>query len=397
MLNTGMAAALAAVVAFVQPTPTAPERKTCKAADGVPIVYTAAGSGEPALVFIHGGFANRGFWDEQIKAFSPRHRVAALDLPGHGESGADRKKWGMPEFGDDVRAVVQAEGLEKVVLFGNSLGNSLGGPVAVEAALRLPGRVLGVVGIDTFQMLGGQPVEQARKQAEAFRSDYAGNIKVMVKRLFHPDAPPALMADAAQRMLHTPPEVAYQMLLSLGGYDEPAAVGRLTVPLLAINGDLYGTDLTNVRNVKPDFEVIVMEHMGHYPMLERPQQFDGHVSEVVTALVRHAAEGKPLQLAGALAPPKARKEVRLTPAQLDRCTGRYEIAPGFVLTITREGDRLMSQATGQPQVEIFAESESEFFPKVFDAQLSFELKDPGPAKNVILHQAGRDVSARRLE
>ncbi len=392
MLDTGIAAVLVAM-AFAQPTAAAPERKTCKAADGVSIVYTAAGSGEPALVFIHGGFANRSFWDEQVEAFAPRHRVVALDLPGHGESGADRKKWGMPELGDDVRAVVEAEGLSKLVLFGNSLG----GPIAVEAALRLPGKVLGVVGIDTFQMLGGQPVEQARRQAEAFRSDYAGSIKAMVKRLFHPDAPPALMADAEQRMLHTPPEVAYQILLSLGSYDEVAAVGRLTVPLLAINGDLYGTDLTNVRNVKPDFEAIVMKHMGHYPMLERPRELDGHVSEVVAALARHAADGKPMQLADALAPPKARKEVRLTTAQLDRCTGRYEIAPGFVLTITREGDRLLSQATGQPTVEIFAESEQEFFPKAFDARLSFEVEGDGPAKGVVLHQGGRDVPARRLE
>ena len=72
MLNTAIAATLASAMAFAQAGPAGPERKTCKAADGVPIVYSAAGSGEPALVFIHGGFANRGFWDEQIKAFSPR-------------------------------------------------------------------------------------------------------------------------------------------------------------------------------------------------------------------------------------------------------------------------------------------------------------------------------------
>jgi hypothetical protein len=137
--------------------------------------------------------------------------------------------------------------------------------------------------------------------------------------------------------------------------------------------------------------------MGHYPMLERPEEFDGHVSDAVTALVRHAADGKPIQLAGALPPPKIRKEVRLTPAQLDRCVGRYEIAPGFVLAITREGDRLLSQATGQPSFEIFAESESEFFPKAFDAQLTFDLKEPGPAKGVVLHQRGQDVPAKRLE
>jgi len=112
-------------------------------------------------------------------------------------------------------------------------------------------------------------------------------------------------------------------------------------------------------------------------MLERPQEFDGLVSEAVAALVRH--------------------EVRLTPAQLDRCVGRYEIAPGFVLAITRDGERLISQATGQPTIEIFPESESEFFVKVMDAQLSFDLESPGPAKAVVLHQSGRDTPARRLE
>jgi len=109
----------------------------------------AAGAGEPALVFIHGGLADRTFFDGQLKAFAGRYRVIALDLAGHGESGANRTKWGIPEFGADVKAVVEAEKLKRVILFGNSLG----GPTAIEAALLLPDRVIGVVGIDTFQSL----------------------------------------------------------------------------------------------------------------------------------------------------------------------------------------------------------------------------------------------------
>ncbi len=392
MLEIGVAAALVAMAAVGQPTSATPERKTCKAADGIPIVYSAAGSGEPALVFIHGGFANRAFWDEQIKTFSPRHRVIALDLPGHGESGADRKKWGLPEFGDDVRAVVEAEGVKKLILFGNSLG----GPVAVEAALRLPGKVLGVVGVDTFQFLTYKMgVEETRQRAEAFRSDYAGTMKGMVKSLFHQDAPAALVADAERRMQGTPPETAYQIMLSMGGYDPEAAARRLTVPLCAINGDLMPTDLVNVRSVRPEFQAVVMKHMGHYPMLERPEEFDAQVSAVVAALVQ-AKDGAPLSIPGAAEAPKTRKEVRLTPAQLDRCVGRYELGPGFVLTITREGDRLLSQATGQPSFEVFAESEKDFFPKAFDALLSFEIEGEGPAKGLVLHQGGRAIPGKRL-
>ncbi len=261
------------------------ERKTCLADDGVEIVYSATGAGEPALVFIHGGLAERSFWDGQLGAFADRHRVVALDLPGHGESGQVRKKWGLPEFGADVRAVVEAEKLKKVVLFGNSLG----GPAAVEAALLLPGRAIGVVGVDTFQGLDeGIDAAAMKQRAEAFRKDYPGALKQMIRMLFHPDADPALVAEAERRMSKTTPEAAYAMFLSMGGYNEAAAVRKLTVPLRAINGDLYPTDVAGVRAVKPDFEAVFMKHMGHYPMLERPDEFNRLVAEVVASLA-----GKP--------------------------------------------------------------------------------------------------------
>jgi pimeloyl-ACP methyl ester carboxylesterase len=257
------------------------ERRTCAAPDGVPIVYSAAGAGEPALVFIHGGLANRGFWDGELAAFASRHRVVAPDLAGHGESGADRRTWGMAEFGADVAAVVDAERLDRVILFGNSLG----GPVAIEAALHLPGRVLGVVGVDTFQRVDYTvSAEEVNPRAEAFRSDYAASLKGMVKQLFHPDADPVIRADAERRMARTSPDAAWNMFRSMAGYDLAASVRRLRVPLRAINGDIYPTDLRAVRRLAPGFDVIVMPHMGHYPMLERPAEFDRHVAAVVRAL-----------------------------------------------------------------------------------------------------------------
>lgn len=259
------------------------ERKTCPAPDGVSIVYSAAGEGETALVFIHGGLADRTFFDGQLMAFAGRHRVIALDLVGHGESGTDRTKWGLREFGADVKAVVDAEKLRRVVLFGNSLG----GPAAIEAALLLPGRVNGVVGIDTFQSLDYSiTADEARQRAEAFKADYSGSVKSMMKMLFHADADSALIAEAEKRMLKTSPVAAHAMFMSLAGYDQAAAARKLTVPLRAINGDLYPTDVATIRKTKADFDVVVMKHMGHYPMLERPDEFNKHVADVVQELVR---------------------------------------------------------------------------------------------------------------
>jgi pimeloyl-ACP methyl ester carboxylesterase len=257
------------------------ERKTCPAPDGVNLVYSVAGMGEPALVFIHGGLADRDFWTSQLEAFSERYKVIALDLPGHGESGANRTKWGIPEFGADVKAVVDDEKVKRAIIFGNSLG----GPVAVEAALLLPGRTVGIVGVDTFQSLEGPyPLEELCRRAEAFRDDYAGMLKQMVLALFHKDADPALIAEAERRMMKTPPAAAYAIFMGMVGYVPAESAGRLTVPLRAINGDIYPTDLAGVRKIKPDFEAVIMTHMGHYPMLERPDEFNRHVAAVVAEL-----------------------------------------------------------------------------------------------------------------
>ncbi len=258
-------------------------RKTCRSADGVEIVYSVAGTGEPALVFIHGGLANRGFWDGQLKAFGPRYRTIALDLAGHGESGRNRLTWGMPEFGADVKAVVEAEKAKKAIIFGNSLG----GPVAVEAALLLPGRVLGVVGVDTFQVFSERiPAENFRQRAELFEKDYPAALKTMVGMLFHKDADAAIVADAEKRMSGTSPAVAKAMFLGLAGYEEAAAVRRLQAPMRAINGDLFPTDIEANRKIKPDFDAIIMKHMGHYPMLERPDEFNRLVEKTVASLIK---------------------------------------------------------------------------------------------------------------
>jgi pimeloyl-ACP methyl ester carboxylesterase len=259
------------------------ERKTCQAPDGVTIVYSVCGAGEPALVFIHGGLADRSFWTGQLEFFSAHHKTIALDLAGHGESGRNRTKWSLPAFGGDVRAVADVENLQKVII----IGNSLGGPAAIEGALLLPGRAVGVIGVDTFQDLGRAITsEEANERAEFFGRDFTGSVKAMVKALFHPDADPALIADAERRMAASDPTAMVAMFKGLAGYDAGASVARLAVPIRAVNGDLYPTDIAEIRKTKPDFDAVVMPHMGHYPMLERPAEFNKRLAEVIESLIK---------------------------------------------------------------------------------------------------------------
>lgn len=106
---------------------------------------------------------------------------------------------------------------------------------------------------------------------------------------------------------------------------------------------------------------------------------------------RYLLAGAPL-----LQPPKARKEVKIDPKLFDRYTGRYELLPNFILTVTRDDAHLYAQATGQPKFEIFAESEREFFLKVVDAQITFVGEGEGPATSIVLHQNGADRPAKRI-
>jgi D-alanyl-D-alanine carboxypeptidase len=94
--------------------------------------------------------------------------------------------------------------------------------------------------------------------------------------------------------------------------------------------------------------------------------------------------------------PDPRREIDLDPALYDRLAGDYELAPDFIITILRRGDKLISQATGQPEVELFPESETRFFLKVTDAQVDFVVDAAGRVTGLVLHQGGQDLPAKRI-
>jgi len=86
-----------------------------------------------------------------------------------------------------------------------------------------------------------------------------------------------------------------------------------------------------------------------------------------------------------------RKEIQVDAAVLEKYVGEYELTPAFKIAVTREGAQLFVQATGQPRFEIYAQSESEFFLKVVDANVTF-LPDA-----LILHQGGMDQKAKKVK
>jgi CubicO group peptidase (beta-lactamase class C family) len=79
---------------------------------------------------------------------------------------------------------------------------------------------------------------------------------------------------------------------------------------------------------------------------------------------------------------------QIDPKLYDAYSGEYQLAPNFILTVRREGDRLITQATGQGPIEIFPESETKFFPKVMEAKITFVKDESGKVTHLILQQNG---------
>ncbi len=94
--------------------------------------------------------------------------------------------------------------------------------------------------------------------------------------------------------------------------------------------------------------------------------------------------------------PTEQQAVALDPALYDRYAGVYELAPGFSLTISREGAKLLAQATGQPKLEIFPESPTKFFAKEVDMQIEFVVEGDGKASSMVLHQSGRKLPGKKI-
>ena len=95
-------------------------------------------------------------------------------------------------------------------------------------------------------------------------------------------------------------------------------------------------------------------------------------------------------------PRKLRTEVKLTVPKMDLLVGLFQLTPNMQMKIWRDGEQLLTQATGQGPIPVFALSETRLFAKVIDAEIEFELNEEGKSKGIIVHQGGRKMPAPRI-
>ena len=270
------------LASFVSSNPAADKSSIVKAGDGVPIHYSIYGKGEPALVFIHCWGCDRHLWDNQVEVFSKTNLVVTIDLPGHGESGQQRKTWSVESFADDVNAVMTKLNLKRAVL----VGSSMGGPIALEATRRMPDRVVGIVAVDTLHDVENKlPQQQVEDVMKQLRADYKGTATSLLNQFFFSaNTPEAVRKRITAEIIARPPELSIPMLQGIFAYDPAPALATIKVPIRAINADMVPTNLEVNRKYAPQFDVVIIKGSGHYPMLEQPARFNELLADALRSL-----------------------------------------------------------------------------------------------------------------
>jgi len=178
-----------------------------------------------------------------------------------------------------------------------------------------------------------------------------------------------LLSAASLKKMTTPFLNGYAMGLGVGQF------GGHTV--ISHNGGIEGFNTYLAYYPDEKMTVVVLGNLNG----GAPGQIGGQLAAV--------AHGEKVVL------PDERHEIALDPKILASYVGTYELAPGFVLAVTLEDGHLMTQATGQSKIPIFAESSTRFFPKVVDAEIEFTKDKSGAVTGLILHQGGRDMPGPR--
>jgi pimeloyl-ACP methyl ester carboxylesterase len=156
--------------------------------DGVSLWHEEHGSGDPAIVFVHGFACDHSQFDAQVARFAERHRTVAVDLRGHGRSDAPVQDYTMAGFADDVAWQARRAGAARAVF----VGHSMGGVVAAMVAARHPEQVAGVVMLDSAIVPRPELVEALVGWSDWLAGpDHLQQLIAVNDAFFEPTDPPA--------------------------------------------------------------------------------------------------------------------------------------------------------------------------------------------------------------
>ena len=255
--------------------------RTAVSKDGVKIIYSVYGKGEPTLVFVHGWCGSRAVWYKQVPYFAKKYRVITLDLAGHGVSGRQRKVYTQEAFGQDVAAVVNAAGADKVIL----IGHSMSGTVILEANRLLKGKVIGLIAIDTLENFERMlSPEEKIKYLDPLKKDFAKNSASFMMGMFNKNADPRLIKQVIKNVSRSNPAIAVSTIENY--MDTPAIplLADVNVPLWCLNADLWQSYPEINSKYLKTYHLRIMHGLGHFLMVESPDEFNRQLEDIISQI-----------------------------------------------------------------------------------------------------------------
>jgi 3-oxoadipate enol-lactonase len=239
-----------------------------------------AGSG-PAVLLLHNGLCDRRMWDRQMQTFAAAHRVVRCDLPGFGDAPPPA---GPFSYAEDVVALLDALGIERTAI----VGNSLGGRVAVDVCLSAPERVsaLVLVGAGRSGWEWSAAVRDAwRREEDAYDAgDLDRAVEVSLRLwLDGPRRPAGAVGGEVRAQVAAMQRRALELERAAAAEAGPerrpdGSPDRVRVPTLVLAGEL---DVPDIHDIAAAFEReipgarrAVVAGAAHIPSLERPDEFD---------------------------------------------------------------------------------------------------------------------------
>lgn len=243
--------------------------------DGADIHWTAYGSGQQTVIFVHGWTCDESSWKEQVPVISRDYRVITLDLPGHGSSDAPASgRFSMAMFARAVEAVRNEAGVDHVVLAGHSMGV----PVIREYALMFPRHVAALVLAD------GSVFTPEQESPFPELPDFTGEEGLqtrenMIRGMFTPATPATVQDSVLKMMLNAPEATAVGAFNSLFDRSQWRS-DQVNLPVLGIYAEQSrSANPELLKKVFPQLEFHVLPGTGHFLMLEEPDGFNSLLTD----------------------------------------------------------------------------------------------------------------------
>jgi len=253
--------------------------------DNANISYQVKGNNDITLLFVHGSYIDQTYWKSQVAFFNRDYKVVTVDLPGHGQSGNERKHWSVQGFADDVIAVIKELNLYNVIL----IGHSMGAAINLMAATSSPERIAGFIAIEYFKN-AGTPLPEAYQQQAAdivrkLSTDFRNTNEQYARMvLLTEQTPPAIAKRVieAYRNAYQPMGIAITSEIFNIYQAERKLLPELKFKLYLINVDYMPTNEAPLQQYAGSgYELLHMKGTSHFPMLENSGELNQLLEQVI--------------------------------------------------------------------------------------------------------------------